>query len=101
DPSLERPQDARCERAVMKTLGGTFESMHVRNFRLFFFGQSISQCGTWMQTIALGWLVVQLSDNSGLAVGMALALQFLPTLLFGVWGGVIADRFDKRNVMIC
>ena len=81
----------------MKTLRGTFQSMHVRNFRLFFVGQLISQCGTWMQTIALGWLVLQLSDNSGFAIGFAIALQFIPTLLFGVWGGVIADRFDKRT----
>ena len=78
---------------------GTFQSLHVRNFRLFFAGQLISQCGTWMQTIALGWLVLQLSHNSGFAVGLAIALQFIPTLLFGVWGGLIADRFDKRTVL--
>ncbi len=85
----------------MKSLQGTFQSMHVRNFRLFFVGQLISQCGTWMQTIALGWLVVELSHNSGVAVGFAIALQFIPTLLFGVWGGLIADRFDKRTVLLC
>lgn len=85
----------------MSRVSGTFESMHLRNFRLFFVGQAISQCGTWMQTIALGWLVVQLTHNSGVAVGFAIALQFLPTLLFGVWGGVIADRFDKRTVLLC
>ena len=85
----------------MKSMRGTFQSMHVRNFRLFFIGQLISQCGTWMQTIALGWLVVELSDNSGVAVGFAIALQFIPTLLFGVWGGLIADRFDKRTVLLC
>ena len=83
------------------TVRGTFQSMHVRNFRLFFIGQLISQCGTWMQTIALGWLVVELSHNSGVAVGFAIALQFVPTLLFGVWGGLIADRFDKRTVLLC
>jgi MFS family permease len=75
--------------------------MHERNFRLFFVGQLVSQCGTWMQTIALGWLVLHLSDNSGFAIGLAIALQFVPTLLFGVWGGVIADRFDKRTVLLC
>ncbi len=79
----------------------TFQSLHVRNFRLFFFGQMVSQCGTWMQTIALGWLVLHLSHNSGFAIGLVIALQFIPTLLFGVWGGVIADRFDKRTVMVC
>ena len=83
----------------MTRLRGTFESLHIRNFRLFFAGQLISQCGTWMQTIALGWLVLHLSHNSGFAIGLVIALQFIPTLLFGVWGGVIADRFDKRSVL--
>jgi MFS family permease len=73
----------------------------VRNFRLFFTGQLISQGGTWMQTIALNWLVLHLSDNNGFLVGLAIALQFTPTLLFGVWGGAIADRFDKRKVLLC
>lgn len=79
---------------------GTFRSFHVRNFRLYFLGQVVSQSGTWMQTIALSWLVLQLSHNSGVAVGFLVALQYLPTLLFGVWGGVIADAFDKRRVLI-
>ena len=78
----------------------TFRSLRTRNYKLFFFGQGASLIGTWMQTIALGWLVLDLSDNSGFAVGFVLALQFLPTLLFGVWGGVIADRFDKRTVLV-
>jgi MFS family permease len=82
------------------SLRGTFQSMHVRNFRLFFTGQLISQGGTWMQTIALNWLVLHLSHNNGFLVGLAIALQFLPTLLFGVWGGAIADRFDKRKVLL-
>jgi MFS family permease len=53
-----------------------------------------------MQTVALSWLVLDLSHNSGFAVGFVIALQFLPTLLFGAWGGVIADRFDKRMVLV-
>jgi MFS family permease len=84
----------------MKSLRGTFQSMHVRNFRLFFTGQLISQGGTWMETIALAWLVLHLSHNNGFLIGLAIALQFLPTLLFGVWGGAIADRFDKRMVLL-
>jgi MFS family permease len=76
----------------------TFQSLEIRNFRLFFFGQLISQCGSWMQTIALGWLVLDLSNKSGLAVGWSVALQFVPTLLFGVWAGALADRFDKRTL---
>jgi hypothetical protein len=62
-----------------------------RNYRLFFIGQGISLCGTWMQTIALGWLVLSLSHNSGVAIGAAIALQFVPTLFLGVWGGVLAE----------
>ena len=78
----------------------TFRSLRIRNYRLFFFGQGTSLIGTWMQTVAMGWLVLELSDNSGVAVGMALAFQFLPSLLFSVWGGVLADRFDKRKVLL-
>ena len=96
-PLLERLQDDDRR----ESLRGTFQSMHVRNFRLFFTGQLISQGGTWMQTIALNWLVLHLSHNNGFLVGLAIALQFLPTLLFGVWGGAIADRFDKRKVLLC
>jgi len=77
----------------------TFRSLRVRNYRLFFGGQLVSLCGTWMQTIAQSWLVLQLSHN-GTVVGIVFGLQTLPTLLFGVWGGVIADRFDKRRVLV-
>src|SRR3954465_520308 len=78
----------------------TFRSLHVRNYRLFFTGQVISQCGTWMQTIAQGWLVLRLSHNSGVALGIVSALQFVPMLLLGSWTGLLADRFDKRRMLI-
>ncbi|HXY95030.1 MAG TPA: MFS transporter [Acidimicrobiia bacterium] len=78
----------------------TFRSLRTRNYRLFFIGQGISLCGTWMQTIALGWLVLHLSDNSGVAIGAVIALQFVPTLLFGAWAGVVADRLDKRILLV-
>ena len=58
----------------MKTLRGTFQSLHERNFRLFLTGQVVSQCGSWLQLIAVGWLVLQLSGNSGVAVGVAFSL---------------------------
>ena len=77
-----------------------FRSLKTRNYRLFFIGQGISLCGTWMQTIALGWLVLHLSHNSGVAIGAVIALQFLPTLFFGAWAGVLSDRFDKRVILI-
>jgi MFS family permease len=73
--------------------------MRTRNYRLFFFGQLVSTTGTWMQSVALGWLVLRLT-RSGFAVGVVIALQFLPMLLFGSYGGVIADRLDKRRTLI-
>ena len=79
--------------------GRTFSSLRIRNYRLFFTGQLVSLTGTWMQIVAQGWLVLKLT-GSGVALGLTTALQFLPLLLFGVWGGVIADRFDKRRVLL-
>ncbi len=77
----------------------TFRSLRIRNYRLFFFGQLVSASGTWMQSVALGWLVLRLT-GSGFDVGLVTALQFLPMLLIGTWGGVIADRFDKRRALM-
>lgn len=77
----------------------TFAALEVRNFRLFIFGQGISLCGTWMQTIGLSWLVLKIT-HSGTELGLVVAAQFLPILFFGLWGGVIADRFHKRYVLL-
>ena len=78
----------------------TFSSMHVsRNFRLFFVGQLISVSGTWVNATALAVLVLHLTD-SGVALGIMSALLFLPVLLFGVLGGSLADRFDKRRILV-
>ena len=76
-----------------------FSSLRIRNYRLYFTGQAISLCGTWMQTIAQDWLVLKLT-NSGTQLGIVSALQFLPVLFLGPWGGVIADRFPKRNILL-
>ncbi|MEA3077231.1 MAG: hypothetical protein QOF60_2139 [Actinomycetota bacterium] len=76
----------------------TFASLAVRNYRIFFFGMLVSASGTWMQSVAQGWLVLKLTD-SGTAVGLVTATQFVPMMLGGVWGGVIADRFDKRRTL--
>jgi MFS family permease len=84
---------------VRRVTGATFRSLNIRNYRLFFIGQVISLVGTWMQTVAQDWLVLRLS-HSGLAVGVTTGLQFLPMLLFGLWGGLIADRLDKRRILI-
>ncbi len=78
----------------------TFASLHVRNFRLFVAGQVVSNTGTWMQRIAQDWLVLQLTGGSGTALGVTTALQFLPLLLLSLWGGLLADRFPKRWLLV-
>ena len=77
----------------------TFRSMSVRNYRLYFAGQLISTTGTWMQSIAQAWLVLQIT-GSAVALGLTVALQFTPVLLVGAWGGLVADRVDKRRLLI-
>ncbi|WP_024796951.1 MFS transporter [Tomitella biformata] len=77
----------------------TFASLVNPNFRRYISGQGVSVVGTWMQIIAQGWLVLQLT-GSGTAIGIVVALQTLPMLLLGPYGGVIADRVDKRRLMI-
>ena len=77
----------------------SFDSLQVPNYRRYFVGQIVSLSGNWMQTVAEIWLVLSLT-NSGVAVGLTTALQFLPILLFGAWGGLLADRFAKRRLLI-
>jgi MFS family permease len=77
----------------------TFRSMSVRNYRLYFTGQLVSTTGTWMQSVAQAWLVLQLTD-SGVALGVTIALQFTPVLLAGAWGGLVADRVDKQRLLL-
>ena len=81
-------------------IAATFSSLRVRNYRLFAAGQVVSNTGTWMQRIAQDWLVLGLSHNSGTALGITTGLQFLPMLLFGLYGGVLADRYPKRRLLI-
>ena len=78
----------------------TFAALSVRNFRLFFIGQLISVSGTWMQSVAQGWLVLQLTGSS-VDLGFAIALQYVPILLFGTYGGLVADRHEKRRILYC
>ena len=79
---------------------GTFSSLKIRNYRLFATGAVISNTGTWMSRIAQDWLVLSITGSS-FAVGITTALQFLPMLLFGLYGGVIADRYPKRKILLC
>ena len=74
-------------------------SLRHRNFRLFLGGQFLSLCGTWMQTVAHGWLVLTLT-NSAFAVGLVTTLGSLPILLFTLYGGVLADRVNKHRVIL-
>ncbi len=77
----------------------SFDSLSVPNYRRYFAGQIVSVSGNWMQMVAEIWLVLSLT-GSGVAVGATTALQFLPILLFGAWGGVLADRFSKRRLLM-
>ncbi|WP_406861633.1 MFS transporter [Streptomyces sp. HUAS MG47] len=78
---------------------GTFSSLRIRNYRLFFTGAIVSNTGTWMARITQDWLVLTLTGSSA-AVGITTALQFLPMLLFGLYGGVLADRYPKRRILL-
>ncbi|POX39465.1 MFS transporter [Streptomyces sp. Ru73] len=90
---------AEAAAAAVKPRKGTFSSLRNRNYRLFATGQVVSNTGTWMQRIAQDWLVLSLTGSSA-AVGITTALQFLPMLLFGLYGGVIADRLPKRKLLL-
>ncbi|TVL89021.1 MFS transporter [Streptomyces sp. SAJ15] len=87
------------KRSAEPAARGMFSSLKVRNYRLFATGAVISNTGTWMSRIAQDWLVLSLTGSSA-AVGITTALQFLPMLLFGLYGGVIADRYPKRRVLL-
>lgn len=84
--------------AVRAAVQRTFSSLHIRNYRLYFTAQLISVSGTWMQTVAQAWLVLHLS-GSGVDLGTVVGLQFLPMLLFGPVGGLVADRVNKRRLL--
>jgi MFS family permease len=80
--------------------GGTFRSFRGRNFRLYMSGQSVSMAGTFMQAVAQAWLVLKLT-GSGTALGFATLLQYLPMTLLSPVCGVVADRYDRRRLLIC
>jgi len=77
----------------------TFASLSQANYRKFFFSQAVSLAGTWMQSVAMAWLVLQLT-GSATWLGLAIALQSLPILLLGPYGGLLVDRMDKRGLLI-
>jgi MFS family permease len=83
---------------VTAALGRSFRSLSVPNYRRYFAGQVVSLSGNWMQTVAEVWLILRLT-GSGTMVGLAAALQFLPVLVAGAWGGLLADRVPKRRLL--
>lgn len=89
----------RPHRGQVPLLLARLPAFSYRNYRLFWFGQLISLIGTWMQSVGQAWLVLGLT-NSALDLGIVSALQFTPMLLFGLWGGVIADRVPKRRLLL-
>ena len=82
-----------------RLLERTFRSLHIRNYRLYFIAQTVSMSGTWLQSVALSWLVLELTD-SAVALGSIVAVLFGPILVLGPWAGVLADRVDKRRLLI-
>jgi MFS family permease len=82
-----------------RALGQTFSSLRHRNFRLFFIGQSISNSGNWLTTVALTLLVLKLA-GTGVGIGFVAVCQFGPILLLSAWGGAVADRSDKRRMLL-
>jgi MFS family permease len=82
-----------------RRLPQSFAALEVRNYRIFLSGQIVATTGLWMQRIAQDWLVLELTGKAT-AVGVAVALQFAPVLFFGLLGGVVADRFPKRRILL-
>jgi MFS family permease len=89
----------RIPRPRLMSVTQAFRSLKNRNYRLFWFGQMISLAGTWMQDVALGWLVLDIT-GSGVALGLTMTIRFLPALLFSLHGGVLADRLPKRQTLV-
>jgi MFS family permease len=86
-------------KSLRRASSETFRSLHVRNFRLFFSGQLISQIGNWLTLVAQTLLVLKLTD-SGVALGLLAVAQFGPVLLLGAFAGLVADRSDKRKLLL-
>src|SRR6266545_2269684 len=93
----EAPASGRAGR--LSGLARGFRALRVRNYRLYWLGQLVSQTGSWMQTTAQAWLVLQLT-HSPFALGLVTTLQFLPVMLLSLFGGVLADRVNRHRMII-
>ena len=94
DPTAGRPRVRRIRQSRALSAFGH------RNYRLFFVGQMVSLVGTWMQQVAQGWLVLQISGGNPLWLGIVAAAQFMPVMVFGLFGGVLADVLPKRQTLV-
>src|SRR5882724_6640153 len=95
----ETASSTTARRAPKAGFGQTFKALRHRDFRLFWIGQAVSTTGTWMQGTGQAWLVLQLT-NSPLALGGVTMFQTLPVMILGLFGGVVADRFPKRKLLL-
>jgi MFS family permease len=93
------PRSRSISGGVRSGFARTFRSLDTYNYRLYFAGDLVSHVGSWMQTMAEAWLVHRLT-HSGAAVGATFAFRFLPVALFGLFGGSVADRFDRRRLLV-
>jgi MFS family permease len=96
---VQTPEVPSQEGQPPKSRAGMFTALSNRNYRIYVSGSFVSNIGTWMQRVAQDWLVLELSHGSGLAIGITTALQFLPMLLLSAYGGLVADRFNKRTIL--
>ena len=99
EPTTTRADRASAAPSATRRRGGMFTALVERNYRIYLAGSFVSNIGTWMQRVAQDWLVLELSGGSALAVGITTGLQFLPMLLLSPYGGLIADRFNKRRIL--
>ena len=97
--SVVSEASARAGVTAERARRGSFRALRSRPFRLYFIGQVASASGTFLQQTAIGWLVLKLTGNAA-ALGLVLAVGGVPSLLFGPWGGSIADRVDLRRLLI-
>lgn len=82
-----------------RSLAGPIKALRLGNYRLFLAGQLLSVSGTWTQRVAQDWLVLDLTNGSGVALGVVSAIQYAPMMLLSVWGGLLADRYSKRRLL--
>jgi MFS family permease len=99
EPTTTRADRAGAALPATPRRGGMFTALVERNYRTYLAGSFVSNIGTWMQRVAQDWLVLELSGGSALALGITTGLQFLPMLLLSPYAGLIADRFNKRQIL--